>query len=184
MKPEDAKRLSKFLSLVLRHEPAAAGVTLDAEGWIDIDTLLKGATQKGMTFTRSDLDHVVATSEKKRFTVSADGASIRAAQGHSVKVDLSLVPECPPELLYHGTAERNVASIVVEGLRPGSRQYVHLSSDEATARAVGARHGRPVVFRVDAAQAHADGHHFYRAENGVWLTDPLAARYLILGPDR
>ncbi|PKP74250.1 MAG: RNA--NAD 2'-phosphotransferase [Alphaproteobacteria bacterium HGW-Alphaproteobacteria-6] len=180
MTSADEKRLSRFLSLVLRHDPAAAGVALDAEGWVDVDALTAGAASKRMEFTREELSTVVANSDKKRFTISPDGRSIRAAQGHSVAVELSLAPVEPPATLFHGTAERNVALIQAQGLHPGSRQYVHLSPDIETALGVGRRHGHPAVFSVDAARAWARGHRFYRSENGVWLTDPLPATCLEL----
>lgn len=176
----DEKRLSRFLSLVLRHDPGATGVRLDPEGWVDVDALNAGAALKGTDFTREELSTVVANSDKKRFTISPDGRSIRAAQGHSVAVDLSLAPVAPPAVLFHGTAERNVASIETGGLHAGSRRHVHLSPDIETALRVGRRHGHPAVFSVDAARAWAEGHRFYRSENGVWLTNPLAATYLEL----
>lgn len=174
------KRLSRFLSLVLRHDPAAAAVALDPEGWVEIAALVAGAASKGVQFSAEDLARVVATSDKKRFTISVDGLAIRAAQGHSVAVDLALVPVPPPPELFHGTADRSVAAIQAQGLHAGSRRYVHLSPDIATARSVGSRHGRPVVFQVHAARAAVEGQPFFRAENGVWLTTPLAARYLTL----
>lgn len=180
MTPGEEKRLSKFLSLVLRHEPAAAAVTLNSEGWVAISDLISGAASMGMNFTRDDIAQVVANSDKKRFTISLNGNAIRAAQGHSLIVDLSLEPTSPPTVLFHGTAEHRVAAIQAEGLNAGSRQHVHLSPDIATAMTVGKRHGRPAVFRVDARRAAFDGHRFYRAENGVWLTDPLSASYLVL----
>ncbi|MCB2127150.1 MAG: RNA 2'-phosphotransferase [Rhodobacteraceae bacterium] len=183
MTPADEKRLSKFLSLVLRHDPGAAGVTLDPEGWVDLDALIVGAASKGKGFTREELSTVVANSDKKRFTISPGGRSIRAAQGHSVAVDLSLAPVVPPAVLFHGTAERNVASIQTRGLHAGSRRHVHLSPDIETALRVGRRHGRPAVFFVDAARAWTQGHRFYRSENDVWLTDPLPAIFLDLVDD-
>ena len=180
MTPKDETRLSKFLSLVLRHEPSAAGIQLDAEGWVDLSQLVQGAASMGVAFTRDDVLQVVRNSDKQRFTLSPDQRMIRAAQGHSVSVDLFLEAVTPPPELYHGTSRANVAAILSSGLHAGSRQYVHLSADVETARTVGARHGPPAIFRVSAEPAHAEGHRFYRAENGVWLTDPLPARYLHL----
>jgi putative RNA 2'-phosphotransferase len=177
----DAKRvvrLSKFLSLVLRHEPHAIGITLDREGWVGVDELLAKAAAKGTAMTRAELDHVVTTNEKKRFTFSSDGARIRAAQGHSVSVELGLTPKVPPALLFHGTAEKSLAAIMAEGLQPRARRHVHLSGDEATAVAVGKRHGKPVVLSVAAGTMHGDGTQFWQADNGVWLTDAVPPRYL------
>jgi len=129
-------------------------------------------------FDRDQLLEVVATSDKKRFTLSADGCSIRAAQGHSVAVELGLAPREPPDVLFHGTATRFVAAILAEGLKPQGRLQVHLSADEATARAVGQRHGKPHIFRVDSAAMHARGLRFFQADNGVWLTDAVPPEYL------
>lgn len=166
-------RASKFLSLVLRHRPEHIGITLDPAGWVAVDELLAAARRTGFP-----LDRVVAENDKRRFAFSADGASIRASQGHSVGVDLGLAPRTPPDVLFHGTAARFLESIRSEGLKPGSRTHVHLSPDEATARTVGRRHGSPVVLRVEAGAMHRDGHEFLCSENGVWLAQAVPARYL------
>ena len=142
--------------------------------------LLSGAQSAGVGMTRTDLACIVAGSDKQRFTLSPCGTRIRAAQGHSVEIDLGLAPQTPPDVLWHGTARRSLASILAEGLKPGSRQQVHLSPDPKTAETVGVRHGKPVVLRVAAGDAHRDGQRFWCAENGVWLTDPLDPRYLSL----
>lgn len=174
----DPVRLSKFLSLVLRHQPEAIGLLLDAQGWVAIDDLVARAAAAGTAFSRSELEQVVAASDKKRFTLSEDGQRIRAAQGHSVTVALGLTPCEPPAVLYHGTATRFVESIMAQGLKPQSRQQVHLSLDETTAVNVGRRHGKPVVLRVDAAAMHRAGLQFYVADNGVWLTDQVPPEFL------
>jgi putative RNA 2'-phosphotransferase len=164
-------RISRFLSMVLRHRPEAVGVTLDAGGWVDVDVLIAACAASGRRFSRADLDHVVATNNKRRFAYSDDGRRIRASQGHSVEVDLGLAAAVPPDVLYHGTAAATVPAILREGLRPMRRQDVHLSADRETAARVGARHGRPVVLEVDAAGLAAEGHTFRVSANGVWLTD-------------
>lgn len=171
-------RLSKFLSLVLRHDPGTLGITLDSNGWVAVDELLSAAARAGKTITREQLDEVVATNDKKRFAFSPDGTRIRASQGHSVEVDLGLDPVEPPERLFHGTATRSVESIRAEGLVRQSRQHVHLSPDEETATRVGQRHGKPVVLIVRSGQMHRDGHAFYRSDNGVWLTASVPPEYL------
>ncbi|QMV23997.1 RNA 2'-phosphotransferase [Streptomyces sp. SCUT-3] len=178
-----AVRISKFLALVLRHDPAAAGVVLDREGWVEVDVLIRACAAAGRPFTRAELEHVVATSDKKRFALSADGRRIRAGQGHSVDVDLGLPAVEPPAVLHHGTASRALPLVLREGLRPMSRQDVHLSADAATARRVGARHGRPVVLAVDAAAAARAGHAFRVSANGVWLTDRVPPEFLRVLPD-
>lgn len=175
--PND-KTLSKFLSLVLRHDPGVANVTLDPAGWVSIDTLIQGSAQSGVSITPLDLDRVARESDKQRFTISPDGKRIRAAQGHSVDIDLGLEPVTPPETLFHGTAERTLDAILTEGLKPQARQHVHLSPDVETARTVGMRHGKPVVLTVASGAAHRAGQIFWQSENGVWLTGPMAPEYL------
>jgi len=173
-------RLSKFLSLILRHKPDLVGLTLDPQGWVPVDVLIAKCSKAGRRFTRGELLHVVETNEKKRFTVSDDGKRIRAAQGHSVAVDLGLEPIEPPATLYHGTATHALDAIFAEELVPKSHQQVHLSVDPDTAHRVGQRHGKPTILSVDALRMHQDGHVFCRSDNGVWLTDHVPAAYLSL----
>ncbi|UPL47942.1 RNA 2'-phosphotransferase [Hymenobacter sublimis] len=177
---KEATRLSKLLSLVLRHNPAHLGLTLEAQGWVEVDTLLAQAKAHQVPLTRENLQYIVETNAKQRFRFSEDQQRIRASQGHSVEVALGYSPVTPPTVLYHGTATRHQASIQQNGLQKMSRQHVHLSADIATARQVGSRHGQPVVFAVEAARMHADGHSFYQADNGVWLTEEVPAQYLQL----
>jgi putative RNA 2'-phosphotransferase len=170
--------LSKVLSLVLRHDPGAIGIALDAAGWTDVEALLEACGAHGRPLSREALEEVVATSPKRRFALSDDGTRIRASQGHSVEVELGYAPASPPPQLFHGTVAQALDSIRAQGLVRGERHHVHLSADEATARVVGARRGAPVLLRVDAGAMHRDGHLFYRSENGVWLTEAVPARYL------
>jgi putative RNA 2'-phosphotransferase len=174
------KQTSKFLSLVLRHAPEQIGIELDAQGWTDVDDLIAKANAAGVALDRATLQEIVATSDKQRFTLSADGSRIRAAQGHSVEVDLDLPPSIPPAVLFHGTARTNINAILAEGLKPGTRQHVHLSPNEETAHRVGMRHGVPVIFQVDTAGMHVAGLVFWQADNGVWLTAAVAPTYLTL----
>jgi putative RNA 2'-phosphotransferase len=168
--------ISRFLSLVLRHKPEVVGISLDPQGWVDVDVLLAALRAHGREVTRAELERVVATSDKKRFAIEGD--RIRANQGHSVEVDLGLRPETPPPRLYHGTVARFVERIRREGLVRGQRHHVHLSADVATAKNVGGRRGAPVVLEVDAAAMDRAGHVFYRSENGVWLTDHVPPAFL------
>ncbi|EDY45210.1 RNA 2'-phosphotransferase [Streptomyces sp. SPB074] len=168
--------LSRFLSRHLRHAPDRIGITLDHAGWTGIGPLLEAAARHGLPATRADLARVVAGNDKRRFAVEGD--RIRAQQGHSVPVDLGLVPLVPPPYLFHGTAPAALAAIRAEGLRPMRRHHVHLSADRETARRVGARRGRPVVLTVRAGQWHEDGATFLRSGNGVWLTAHVPPRYL------
>ena len=173
---------SKFISYVLRHKPEAIGLSLDSEGWAEIGALLRLAAAHGNEISHEQLMRIVAQSDKKRFTVSADGLYIRAAQGHSTEqVAISYTSQTPPEVLFHGTAERFCESIRARGLMPGERQYVHLSSDRATAMAVGKRHGKPVIFTVQAAAMVRDGFLFHLSENGLWLTREVPPGYLARG---
>jgi putative RNA 2'-phosphotransferase len=173
---DDVTAASKFLAYVLRHDPAAVGLELGDGGWVAVDTLLQAAARNGRPLSPALLRRVLDAPGKKRFEVR--GGLIRAAQGHSVPVDLGLAPSVPPAVLYHGTVARFLPGIRAEGLRPGRRIHVHLSADEITAAAVGARRGRPVVLRVDAAGMRAAGHEFFRAANGVWLTAGVPPAFL------
>ncbi len=166
------------MSYILRHEPEEFGLALDAEGWVSVAELLSALQARRHHVTQEQLYEVVATNDKKRFSLSTDGAKIRANQGHSVAVELGLTPMTPPDLLYHGTATRFLASIRDTGLRSGSRQHVHLSADPATAVAVGSRHGKPVVLTVQAGKLHRAGGQFYLSANGVWLTLTVPPEYL------
>ncbi|HBZ47130.1 MAG TPA: RNA 2'-phosphotransferase [Stenotrophomonas sp.] len=170
---------SKFLSYVLRHQPEAIGLTLDAEGWADVDALIAGATSAGRELDRALVQQIVSTNEKKRFTLSADNSRIRAVQGHSTDtVAIQHIAKVPPALLYHGTATRNLDSILAEGLRPGQRHHVHLSEDTTTATTVGQRYGSPIVLTVDALRMHQQGYTFFQADNGVWLTDRVPREFV------
>lgn len=174
----DKIRAGKFMSLALRHEPSAAGLTLDAHGWAVVDEMIAGMSAKGYAITRATLEQIVAEDAKQRYTISDDGLRIRANQGHSVKVDVGLEELRPPDVLFHGTASRFGDAIRRDGLKPMSRQHVHLSPDEPTALAVGRRHGKPVIFRVDAARMAEAGLKFYRSANGVWLTAAIPPEFL------
>jgi putative RNA 2'-phosphotransferase len=178
MADQNLVRLSKWMSLVLRHDPAKFGVVLDEAGWTRVDDLIAAAARAGVPLDDATLRRAVAENDKQRFALSGDGAMIRASQGHSVQVELGLEPVEPPPVLFHGTATRFLDSIRRDGLVPGSRRHVHLSADADTATTVGARHGRPAVLRIDAARMHAGGHLFFRSANGVWLTDAVPAEYL------
>ena len=179
MTEKETTKLSKFLSLVLRHQPETIGLQLDANGWAPVDRLFEQMIAHGHSITPEQLQHVVDTNSKKRFAFSEDGLHIRASQGHSVEVDLDYQPTLPPAVLYHGTAVVNVAAILQQGLEKRSRHHVHLSADKATALQVGWRHGKPQVLVVDAGRMQQDGYQFYLSANGVWLTDAVPAAYII-----
>ena len=171
------KNISKYISLILRHKPETIGITLDEHGWANVDELLKGVSRK-YPLTREELDEIVATDEKQRYSFNDDGTLIRANQGHSIQVDVELAEVRPPEFLYHGTGEKYVSSIDRHGLIPKTRLYVHLSGDYETAVKVGSRHGKPVVYRILAGQMADAGITFYRSVNGVWLTKRVPREYM------
>ncbi|WP_046866831.1 RNA 2'-phosphotransferase [Microvirga massiliensis] len=181
MAPQSSKQIvrhSKFLSYILRHAPQSIGLQLDPSGWANVDELLAKAAAAGHALDRPILETIVATNTKKRFALSVDRQRIRAVQGHSIPIDLGLAPSEPPQALFHGTATRFLEPIWREGLTPRSRRQVHLSADPVTAMAVGRRHGTPVVLVIDTARMRKAGHLFYRADNGVWLTDHVPPEFL------
>lgn len=178
MNSNQTTKTSRFLSLVLRHEPEKIGIALDAAGWVDVSTLLDAMARHGRRLGEAELRAVVADNDKKRFAFSDDGLRIRASQGHSVEVELGYAPATPPEVLYHGTVEKYLPSIRVSGLAKGERHDVHLSADPGTADKVGQRRGRAIILTIRAGQMHRDGHAFFVSANGVWLTEHVPAGYL------
>jgi putative RNA 2'-phosphotransferase len=171
-------KISKYLSKHLRHQPHLIGIQLALGGWVSVDELLAACEKHQFPISRDELNEVVAQSDKKRFSFDSTGTLIRANQGHSVEVDLQLLPVVPPDILYHGTGHQAVEFIEKIGLNKMSRHHVHLSKDVATAKSVGARHGKPVVFIVDAAAMYKAGYEFYCSDNGVWLVDHVPPEYL------
>ncbi|MCG7522474.1 RNA 2'-phosphotransferase [Ruegeria sp. Ofav3-42] len=143
-----------------------------------VDALLQGMKRIAQPVSVEELHKIIEESDKKRFTLSDDGTLIRAAQGHSIEVDLGLEAIGPPTTLFHGTVPSNLDSIFADGLKPGRRQQVHLSADPETAEKVGQRHGKPVVLRIDTGAMHKFGHQFFRADNGVWLTDTVPVEFI------
>jgi len=170
--------ISKFLSLVLRHQPETIGIELDQNGWTDVDTLLEKSNSYGIKLDNVTLKHIVETNLKKRFAFSDTFDRIRASQGHSVEIELAYTSQRPPKTLYHGTCEKSVLSILDTGLHKQNRQQVHLSADIETAIKVGQRHGKPFVFRVLTDQMFNDKFEFFLSDNGVWLTDNVPTKYL------
>ena len=167
----------KFIALILRHRPEVIGITLDEHGWANTEELIKGIA-KTRDFTMKDLERIVANDEKQRYSFNQDKTKIRANQGHSIDVDVELKEAVPPEILYHGTGEKYVASIDSQGLKAKSRLYVHLSKDIETAKKVGSRHGRPVVYQIDCKAMSDQGYKFYLSANDIWLTKNVPAAYL------
>ena len=171
------KSTSKYISLILRHKPETIGISLDEHGWANVEELIEGVN-KTHRLNMETLERIVAEDEKQRYSFNEDKTLIRANQGHSIPVDVELPVVIPPDVLYHGTGVNYKDSIEAQGLIPKSRLYVHLSGDVETAAKVGQRHGKPVIYTVDAAAMHADGYTFYRPVNGVWLTKSVPRKYL------
>lgn len=174
---EDVK-LGRFLSLVLRHNPAAAKIKLDQQGYADVEQLLSGVNRAGWKIDRDRLERIVRENNKQRYSFNEDGTKIRANQGHSLAVDVELEQQVPPNVLYHGTASHAVDSIKAKGIVKGTRQHVHLSADVDTAHRVGSRHGKPAILTINALAMHEQGFVFYRSTNGVWLCDHVPWQYV------
>jgi len=177
----DHERISagKFIALILQHHPETVGISLDHHGWADVSALIDGINHSGKYhLTMDDLEEIVRRDNKQRYAFNEDRTKIRANQGHSVPVDVELETRTPPEVLYHGTGEKYVASIDEMGLVPKSRLYVHLSQDILTAKKVGSRHGKPIVYEVHAGQMSRDGYEYFISVNGVWLTKAVPVKYL------
>ena len=178
MTDKETIRTSKFLSLILRHEPERVGLKLDSAGWTGVDELLEAVNQSGVTLTLDQLKHVVETNSKKRFAFSEDGRRIRASQGHSVEVELQYPPQPPPEILYHGTATRFLDGIRKDGLQRMQRHDVHLSAETKVTLQVGGRHGKPVLLTIRTGEMHRAGFVFRCSANGVWLVDHVPPQFI------
>lgn len=168
---------SRFISLILRHKPSEIGIELDEHGWANVAELIEGMNKK-QPFDMAQLEEIVASDDKQRYSFNEDKTLIRANQGHSIPVDVELKESLPPDILYHGTGEKYVSSINDMGLIPKFRLYVHLSKDMETAVNVGKRHGKPVIYIVDSKKMAADGYKFYLSVNNVWLTKKVPVEYL------
>lgn len=174
----DKIKISKFLSLVLRHKPETIDLELDENGWADTNFLIHGMLKANYSIDIKNLKDIVKSSDKQRFKFNDDFSKIRANQGHSINVDLKLEQKLPPEILFHGTATRNIDSIKQNGLLKQNRHHVHLSSDTETAEKVGMRYGKSIVLKIEAGKMSADGFEFYLSENGVWLTEKVDTKYI------
>jgi putative RNA 2'-phosphotransferase len=173
-KQAERTRLSKNMSYVLRHNPGSINLTVDEEGWADLNQLADK-----LNTTVRNLKTVTKMDSKQRFTIKQD--RIRAAQGHSFPVNIKYSEVTPPAVLFHGTQKQALASIEKSGLQHMSRQYVHLSEQNATAQTVASRRkGEVVIFQLDTAAFLAEGNKLYQAENGVWLTKHVPYKFLTL----
>ena len=161
----------KRLAFLLRHDEE---YQFDEHGWREVSDLIANHG-----YTMELLDEIVETNNKKRYEFSEDKTKIRARQGHSINVDVELKETTPPDILYHGTAETTVPTILKEGIVKGNRLHVHLSQTEETAVNVGKRDDKPYVLRINTKQMSEAGIKFYLSNNGVWLTDYVSPKYII-----
>jgi putative RNA 2'-phosphotransferase len=171
-------KISTFLSYCLRHHPEKVGLSMDSQGWVEVEELLKACKEKGYPISRNNLNEIVDKNDKKRFSFNEDHSKIRASQGHSIPVELGYEEKKPPVFLYHGTALHNRECIYEEGLKKMQRHRVHLTTEMKTARNVGARYGTPLLFKVSSQEMYFAGHAFFCSENGVWLTDRVPPEFL------
>ena len=172
--------ISKLLSKILRHQPDLIGIQLDENGWVEVSTLLQNLEKYQTQISFEQLKEVVDTNSKKRFSFNDDFSKIRANQGHSIEVDLALQTQTPPDILYHGTVEKNLDSIFEKGLSKMNRHHVHLSADTETAQKVGMRHGKPIILTIESKKMYDQGYVFYLSENQVWLTDSVPSEFIRL----
>ena len=175
---KDLTKISKFLSLVLRHSPQTIKIRLDENGWADVDKLIQQSNIHKMKFDFETLEEVVFTNDKQRFSFNDDYTKIRANQGHSVDVNLELEAVKPLPILYHGTVEKYLDNIKINGLQKMQRQHVHLSKDLETAIKVGNRRGKAIVLEINALEMYKDGFEFYLSKNGVCLSNEIPAKYI------
>ncbi|REE92744.1 putative RNA 2'-phosphotransferase [Paenibacillus taihuensis] len=175
----DYAKLSKEVSYALRHAPWEYELEMDDEGWVSVDQLLHAlrADSKWESLLGQDFERMLAAAEKKRFEIS--NGRIRAFYGHSVPDKINKTAGNPPATLYHGTARHTLEHIVKQGLKPMNRQYVHCSEDQETALTVGKRRdAKPVLLKIDAARASAEGVPFYHGNHNIWLADAISPNYI------
>lgn len=177
MTEKEITNISRFMSLVLRHQPEKIGLDLDAQGWASVEELIEKMQKAGKNLNHTILEEVVTNNNKKRFAFNEDKSRIRASQGHTIEIELGYEPKEPPEILYHGTAFKNIASILQKGILKGDRHHIHLSKDVETAMSVGTRHGKPILLIIKAQRMFNDGIPFFCSENGVWLTEYIHPKY-------
>lgn len=179
MKKLNDIKLSRFLSLVLRHKPEEIGITLDKNGWVDVKELIEKIKLSSRYIDIEILERIVREDDKGRYSFDEKKEKIRANQGHSIIVELDLKEIMPSTILYHGTATRFLERIKEKGIIKGKRQYVHLSDNIETAKSVGKRHGEVVILPIDIEGLNKIGHKFYLSENKVWLSDDIPSKYIL-----
>lgn len=175
----DYQKLSKEVSYALRHSPQEYSLTLDSQGWVEVEKLLSALRNNEMwsKLSVSDIELMIQKSAKKRHEIK--GNKIRALYGHSISEKIHKDISEPPDYLYHGTARKFVDAINDVGLIPKGRQYVHLSADKQVAFDVGSRRDdTPVILIINAKKAFSDGIKFYLGQEDVWLSDSIPRKYI------
>lgn len=171
--------LSRTVSHALRHEPWLYELELDDEGWVEVTDLLAALhqEQRWSTITISDLEQMIATASKQRHELSH--GRIRARYGHSTPQRIHHEPSIPPATLFHGTSRQSHDAIRRYGLRLMGRQFVHLSTDQHTAHAVGSRKdSHPIILTIDATLAHTAGIRFFHGNDQVWLSESIPPHFI------
>lgn len=171
-------KLSRFISMILRHGPEIIDIELDEHGWCNVEELVKKMNAYGKKISKKVLEEIVAEDSKQRYSFNEDYTKIRANQGHSINVNIEFNEEIPPEFLYHGTVGKYLNLIFANGIKKMKRQFVHLSSDIETAKSVGKRRGTPIVIKINSAAMFKDGYIFYKSKNNVWLTEFVPREYI------
>jgi putative RNA 2'-phosphotransferase len=172
------KDIGKYMSLLLRHKPEQENLKLDGQGYVLVDELIEK-----LKITEDDIRWIIDNNDKKRFVFNSDETMIRAAQGHSISVDLKMKRILPPDVLYHGTTITNGDKISKSGLKKMGRNHVHLTDNKETAYSVGMRYAKYRnkiwMITIDANHMNEDGYEFFKSENGVYLTEEVPSKYFI-----
>lgn len=172
------RRLSKYLSYILRHDPQEADLSIDKYGFADLNRVVEALNEtKHYWAGKEDIEYLIENSDKTRFEIK--GYKIRALYGHSIDVEIEEeLHQPPPKKLYHGTSPDSAEAISEEGIKSQNRQFVHLSKTKEEAYRVGKRHHlEPVIFQIDAEKAWKEGITFYE-RGDLYLVEYMPSTYL------
>lgn len=174
------QKISKFISLVLRHKPDLINIDIDDKGYTDIDSLISNINKyKNTNITKNDLISIVNNDEKGRYSFNDNITRIRANQGHSINVNIEFEKVIPEHDLYHGTKFSNFNNIKSQGLLKMSRQFVHLSKDINIAADSGKRWKEDLLIcKIDTKSMINDGYIFFKSENNVYLIKYIPPEYI------
>lgn len=176
------EQISKLISYWLRHNPSDGNLMMDEFGWVPTASLLMALNNKNSGTTLEDILILNQSFDKIRWEFNEDGTTIRATHGHSVPVILPNDEAIPPSVLYHGTSVANFYNILLKGLQPMERQFVHLSANIQTAVEVAKRYGKPIIIEINTEALSKTGSSFYQTSDNVWLTTAISAEYLSFEP--